>query len=344
MAVAAGETALGVSQNPEKMQSVSYWGPSLGLVYADEAIPLSERFLVTQVMRYYMGRDYDIGGDDEMSALMMRREWTPDSLRAIAPQIYLGHRHSPPPCHVTLAYLANSNTPRDIVEAFAAHPGFYYRETDWYVEMMRDEIETNILSRLDGHPPPRSPASDAGPDDPESQFMAFLATWNGTQAVRDATWRAYGGTPPRHVATGILEKPCVLRIGDVDARIVECHGDRESTRWDGKSEYNGGIGAVALEFRDVEERDRFLMAVIPACRYCDQECWRYLALAPMDDSGKAYRILLESKGKPKGSPARVYAVDCAILSLSPWEDFNRWGYVPVPKREKDSRPRRSGAP
>ena len=101
-------------KDPAKMQNAispkfQFKGLALGEVYADESIPLSEEFLFKNVMQYFsyvrcMG---PIRGDDEFAALLHRKEWTENGLRAIAPQIYLGRRHYPAPDYVTLAYLSN---------------------------------------------------------------------------------------------------------------------------------------------------------------------------------------------------------------------------------------------
>lgn len=304
-------------KDPAKMQNAvpefSPKGLPLGLVYADEAIPLSEKFLVSQVMQYfaYVRHMVLIGGDDEMAALLHRKEWTEEGLRAIAPQLYLGRRHYPAPDYVTLAYLSNPKTPPDIVAAFAKHPSFMYRKAAGYCKTMRDEISTNIIAHMEKPLPKDCKAIEEEPDTPEYNFLVFLRHWTSEYFEQDATWRVGGGMWDL-CAVGTPVKPCVLTICDVRAKIVELYGDRKSGDWDGKSKYIGGVGAVVLEFESVAMRDSFLRAVIPVCRICEPECWSQLVVAPMDGSGECYGICLERETKPEGSPSRIFIVnlDC----------------------------------
>ena len=113
-------------------------------------------------------------------------------------------------------------------------------------------------------------------------------------------------------AVGTPVSPCNLTIGDTRAKIAELYGDKEFGVWDGASKFTGGIGAVVLEFEGVAMRDRFLKAVVPACRLCGPECWSQLVVAPMDGSGECYGICLEREGKGEGSPSRIFIInlDC----------------------------------
>jgi len=291
----------------------SFRGLSLGLVYVDEAIPLTEKFLVSQVMQYfaYVRGMGPIGGDDELAALLHRKEWTEEGLRAVAPQFYLGRRHYPAPDYVTLAYLSNPKTPPDIVAAFAEHPSFKYRKEDGYCKTMQDEISTNIIAHMEKSLLKDSKTNEEEPDTPEYQFRVFLRHWTSEYFEPDATWRGGGGMWDL-CAVGTPVEPCNLTIGDTRANIAELYGDKEFGGWDGKSKYQGGIGAVVLEFESVAMRDRFLKAVIPACRLCEPGCWGQLVFAPMDGSGECYGICLERESKPEGSPSRIFVInlDC----------------------------------
>lgn len=297
-----------------KMQNVApefcSKGLPLGLVYADGAIPLSEKFLVAQVMQYfaYVRPMWPIGGDDELAALLHRKEWTEEGLRAVAPQLYLGRRHYPAPDYVTLAYLSNPKTPPDIVAAFAEHPSFKYRKADGYCRTMRDEISTNIIAHMEKPLPKGGEAIEEETDTPEHNFLVFLRHWTSEYFEQDATWRVGGGMWDL-CAVGTPVKPCNLTIGDTRANIVELYGDKEFGGWDGKSKYLGGIGAVVLEFESVAMRDSFLRAVIPVCRICEPECWSQLVVSPMDGSGECYGICLERESKPEGSPSRIFIIN-----------------------------------
>ena len=232
-----------------KMQNVApefcSKGLPLGLVYADGAIPLSEKFLVAQVMQYfaYVRPMGPIGGDEELAALLHRKEWTEEGLRAVAPQLYLGRRHYPAPDYVTLAYLSNPKTPPDIVAAFAEHPSFKYRKADGYCRTMRDEISTNIIAHMEKSLPKGRKTIEEEPDAPEHNFLVFLRHWTSEYFEQDATWRVGGGMWDL-CAVGSPVEPCNLTIGDTRANIVELYGDKEFGGWDGKSKYIGGIGAV----------------------------------------------------------------------------------------------------
>ena len=301
-------------KDPAKMQDVApefrFKGMSLGMVYADEAIPLSEKFLVTQVMQYfaYVRNMGHVGGDDELAALLHRKEWTDEGLRAIAPQFYLGRRHYPAPDYVTLAYLSNPKTPPDIVAAFSEHPSFKYRKADGYCKTMRDEISTNIIAHMEKSVPTGSKTIEEEPDTPEYQFLLFLRHWTWQYFEQEATWSVGGGMWDL-CAVGTPVKPCNLMIGDTRAKIAELYGDRKFGGWDGASKYMGGIGAVVLEFESVAARDSFLKTVIPVCRLCGPECWSQLVVAPMDDSGECYGICLERERKPEDSPSRIFIIN-----------------------------------
>lgn len=288
-------------------------GPAMGLVYQDEAIPLSEEFLVASVMRYYsyVRRMSPIPGDDEMAALMLRKEWTPDGLRAVASQIYLGRRHYPAPDYVALAYLSNPKTPPDVIDAFMKHPSFKYRTVEHYAKTMRDEIATNIVAKMERPTRPAEDGTEEEPDTPESQFHRFLGNNLGAFHEGKAAWRVGGGMWDL-CAVGVPSKPWNLLIGDTPARVVELYGDRPNREWTGADEYNGAIGAVVLEFDSVSIRDAFLKSVLPACRYCGPECWEQLAFAPMDGGGEIYGICLEREKKPEGAPSRIFIIrlDC----------------------------------
>ena len=302
-------------KDPAKMQDAApefcSKGLPLGLVYADEAIPLSEKFLVSQVMQYFayvrrMG--FTIGGDVELAALLHRKEWTEEGLRAVAPQLYLGRRHYPAPDYVTLAYLSNPKTPPDIVAAFAEHPSFKYRTVDHYCKTMRDEISTNIIAHMEKPLPKGGEAIEEEPDTPEYGFLVFLRHWTGQYFEQDANWRVGGGMWDL-CAVGTPAGPCNLTIGGTRADIVELYGDKKSGGWDGKSKYIGGIGAVVLEFESVAIRDRFLKSVVPVCRLCEPGCWSQLVVAPMDGSGECYGICLERESKPEDSPSRIFIIN-----------------------------------
>ena len=301
-------------KDPAKMQNVApefcSKGLSLGLVYADEAIPLSEKFLVAQVMQYfaYVHPMGPIGGDDELAALLHRKEWTDKGLRAVAPQLYLGRRHYPAPDYVTLAYLSNPKTPSDIIAAFAKHPSFKYRKADGYCKTMRDEISTNIIAHMEKPLPKGIMEIEDAHDTPEDRFLAFIRHWTRDCFEVDATWRVGGGMWDL-CAVGTPVKPCNLAMGDTRAKIAELYGDKEPGGWDGTSKYTGGIGAVVLEFESVAMRNSFLRAVISACRLCEPECWDQLVFAPMDGSGECYGICLEREGKPEGSPSRIFIIN-----------------------------------
>lgn len=304
-------------KDPAKMQDVvpefCSKGMSLGLVYADEAIPLSEKFLVAQVMQYFtyvrrMG--FTIGGDVELAALLHRKEWTEEGLRAIAPQFYLGRSHYPAPDYVTLAYLSNPKTPPDIVAAFAEHPSFKYRNVDHYCKTMRDEILTNIVAHMEKPLPKDSKTIEEEPESPEYCFLVFLRHWTNEDFEPDAAWRVGGGMLDL-CAVGTLVEPCSLVIGDTRAKIVELYGDKMSGGWEGKSKYVGGIGAVVLEFESVAMRDSLLKSVIPVCRFCEPGCWSQLVVAPTDGSGECYGICLERESKPEGSPSRIFVINLA---------------------------------
>ena len=302
-------------KDPVKMQNATSpkfqrKGLALGKVYRDESIPLSEEFLVKNVMQYYsyvrcMG---PIRGDDEFAALLHRKEWTENGLRAIAPQIYLGRRHYPAPDYMTLAYLSNPKTPRDIIDAFAKHPSFKYRKYDGYCKTMLNEINTNIIAHLEKPLPDRSGEKKEEPETPEKRFLAILRSWMGKPFEGEATWRVGGGMW-NVCAVGTLVKPCNLTICDAKAKIVELNGDKRSGDWDGKSRYTGAIGAIALEFENVAMRDSFLKAVMPVCRLCGPECWSQLVFAPMDGSGECYGICIGPETKPDEPAPRIFIVN-----------------------------------
>ena len=302
-------------KDPVKMQdSISpefrFKGLALGKVYADESIPLSEEFIVKNVMQYFsyvrcMG---PIRGDDEFAALLHRKEWTENGLRAIAPQIYLGRRHYPAPDYVTLAYLSNPKTPRDVIDVFARHPSFKYRKVDDYCKTMVNEINTNIIAHLEKPLPDRAGSNKEEPDIPEKRFLAFLRNWMGKPFEGEASWRVGGGIWDV-CAVGTLDKPRNLTICDAKAKIVELYGDRRSGDWDGGSRYAGAIGAVVLEFESVAIRDNFLKAIMPVCRLCGPECWSQLVFAPMDESGECYGICIEREMKPDEPASRVCIVN-----------------------------------
>ena len=302
-------------KDPVKMQnSISpefqFKGLALGKVYADESIPLSEEFLVKNVMQYFsyvrcMG---PIRGDDEFAALLHRKEWTENGLRAIAPQIYLGRRHYPAPDYVTLAYLSNPKTPRDVIDVFAKHPSFKYRKYDGYCKTMLNEINTNIIAHLEKPLPHIVEVNEEEPDTPEYHFLLFLRNWTGQYFEGEADWRVGGGMWDL-CAVGTPVEPCNLMICDAKAKIVELYGDRKSGGWDGTSRYIGGIGAVVLEFESVTLRDSFLKAIMPVCRLCGPECWSQLVFAPMDGSGECYGICLEREKESDESPSRIFVVN-----------------------------------
>ena len=302
-------------KDPVKMQNsvfpaFQFKGLVLGKVYADESIPLSEEFLVKNVMQYYayvrgMG---PIRGDDEFAALLHRKEWTENGLRAIAPQIYLGRRHYPAPDYVTLAYLSNPKTPRDVIDVFARHPSFKYRKVDDYCKTMVNEINTNIIAHLEKPLPDRAESKKEELDTPEKRFLAFLRSWMGKSFEGEASWRVGGGIW-NVCAVGTLAKPRNLTICDAKAKIVELSGDKRSGDWDGKSRYTGAIGAVVLEFDGVAMRNSFLKAIMPVCRLCGPECWSQLVFAPMDGSSECYGICIERETKPDEPTSRVFIVN-----------------------------------
>lgn len=288
-------------------------GPAMGLVYQDEAIPLSEEFLVASVMQYYsyVRRMSPIPGDEEMAALMHRKEWTPDGLRAVAAQIYLGRRHYPAPDYVTLAYLSNPKTPPDVIDAFVKHPSFKYRTVEHYVKAMRDEIATNIVARM-AKPAPPMESEEYEDDSPEAHIAGFLRNNLAHIYEGKATWRVGGGMWDL-CAVGTPAVEWKLRIvDDAVASVVELYSDRPDREWNGAASYNGLVGAIVIEFDTIAERDKFLKAVIPACRYCGPDCWEQLAFAPMDGSGDIYGICLERERKPEGTPSRIFMIrlDC----------------------------------
>ena len=305
-------------KDPVKMQNATSpkfqrKGLALGKVYADESILLSEEFLVKNVMQYFsyvrcMG---PIHGDDEFAALLHRKEWTENGLRAIAPQIYLGRRHYPAPDYVTLAYLSNPKTPPDIIDAFSKHPSFKYRKVDDYCKTMRNEINTNIIAHLEKTLPDKDEVKEEEPDTPEYRFLLFLRNWTGQYFEGEADWRVGGGMW-NLCAVGTPVKPCNLLICDAMAKIVELYGDKKFGDWDGTSRYIGGIGAVVLEFESIAMRDSFLKAIMPVCRLCGPECWSQLVFAPMDGSGECYGICIEPEKESDESPSRIFIInlDC----------------------------------
>ncbi len=301
-------------KDPGKMQEIftpecTYNGLALGMVYADQSIPLSEEFLVAQVMQYFSSVRFMASAncDDELAALLYRKEWTANGLRAIAPQLYLGRTHYPAPDYVTLAYLSNPNTPIDVVAAFAKHPSFKYRKAENYCKVMRDEISTNVVARMekpilgDGNAIEESDATTC-------RFLSFLRCLIGRRFDGEADWRVGGGTGDL-CAVGTPHEPCSLMIDDVKVKVVELYGDKTFGAWDGTSRYLGDIGAVVIEFDSVAMRDRFLKAVLPVCRLCGPECWSQLVLAPTDGTGECYGICLEIEGKPNGSSSHVFIIN-----------------------------------
>jgi len=305
-------------KDPAKMQNAispkfQFKGLALGKVYADESIPLSEEFLVKNVMLYfsYVRCTGPIRGDDELAALLHRKEWTENGLRAIAPQIYLGRRHCPAPDYVTLAYLSNPKTPPDIIDAFAKHPSFKYRKVDYYCTTMRNEISTNIIAHVEAPLP--GGVNEEEPDTPEYRFLLFLRNWTGQWFEGEADWRVGGGMW-NLCAVGTPVKSCNLMICDEKAKIVELYGDKKFGDWDGTSRYTGVIGAVVLEFESIAMRDNFLKAVMPVCRLCGPECWSQLVFAPMDGSGECYGICIEREKESDESTARVFIVNLECSS------------------------------
>lgn len=299
-------------KDPVKMQQVapefSHRGASFGLVYMDEAIPLSENFLVEQVVRYYTfahGGWLDKDEEEEIAALMHRRDWTSEGLRAIAPLVYFGRSCYPPPDYVALAYLSNPRTPRDIVENFARHPNFLYRNAKRYCPVMRDEIMTNILAHVEAGSSAAEGSSQV--DASARDFGEFLKGWLGRSYGREADWRTGGGMwDPCAVGTPRVREEFVL--GGVRAGIVELYGAKPED-WSDGSEFRGAVGAMTLEFANVAERDRFLRAAVPVCRFCGPECWEQLVFAPMDEEGSVYGICLEREKKSDGTSSRIFIID-----------------------------------
>lgn len=320
-------------ENPEAMQSLE--GPALdskglvnGKVYVDAAIPLKESFLVSQVMHYFSfvrGGMICFAKQEELAALMLRKEWTENGLRAVAAQFYLGRRQYPAPDYFTLAYLSNPKTPVDIIEFFRESPSFKYRKQLHYCKTMRNEITTNILSRIDRAKPECGDVIKEDPGLPEYNFLQFLRNVLGHRFEPEATW-SVGGGMWNLCAVGVPVAPSKLRIGDTTAKLVELYGNKKFNGWDEKSRYDGPVGAVVLEFESMAERDRFLRAILPVCQMTGPECWDQLLFAPMDSSREMYGICLEREGKKDGESSRIFVIElgCSMdIRFWPSENYHR---------------------
>ena len=296
--------------NPVMMQNASpqfsWRGTTLGEVYADESIPLSETFLVAQIMQYFaFERHIGAGqqGATDLAALMSRNDWTPEALRAVAPQFYLGRRHFSTPDPVLLAYIANPKTPQDVVDAFLAHPNFKLRDRESYCDGIRKAILETGRVKSDTEKPIDWDAID-------EPFSQFLSSWLWHPFEGKAQWRIGGGMWDV-CAVGVPEHPITPTINDISFKIAELYGDREFPKWDGDAPFNGVVSAMVIEFETPFQRNKFLKSVIPACRFCGEESWNQLLFSPSYAPNELYAICLEREQKSADAPSRIF-----IMNLS----------------------------
>ena len=312
-------------KDPVKMEATEpefgWRGASLGMVYADESIPLSEKFLIAHAMKYLSFTRFGIpiGKYGEIAALMRRREWTAEALRAIAPQFSLG-RSTGLPAEVLLAYLSNPQTPRTVVENFAKFPSFKYRNNETYCKTLRNEITTNILAQVTaGVSNSQSSAGDSVGVH-EVLFGECLRDWLGKSYARKAHW-SKGGDQNLYVV-GVPQCREEILIAGIRARIVALQGDSAAAKWKENTEFRGAVEAMTLEFESMGDRDRFLKAVIPICGLCEPKCWSQLLFVPPDDPSGLYGICIQYE--PCKSPARIFIIDLRCnAEIRFWVP---WGY------------------
>ena len=248
----------------------SWRGSRYGLVYADESIPLSERFMVSHVLQCLaVDRIYAFGGENDLVALLSRGDWTSDALRSLAPQIRMNRNRE-----VREAYLSNPKTPPDVVAAF--------RDRAASVRMVRPDT-ADCLER-----------------------------WFGSPCAAQAKWSIGGGMWDL-CAVGTLDAPADVSCGAARGHVVQVYGYRRNDpagEWKGDEPFGGAVGAVVIEFENVGQRDEFLQALVPTCRYSDNAFWTQLAYESADGSLRG--VCLEREQKPLNAPVRIFVIDLGL--------------------------------